>query len=211
MPRFAPEGYPFFAFFAALTAVVFYTLGSWAAIIPFVLFLFMLYFFRDPERTADGPDGFICPADGKVIVVKEVFEPDYIKDSCLQISIFMSPLNVHVNRAPCDGDVESVKFTPGKYLPAFKEDAPVKNQNTVMVLNGKQGRVMLRQVSGAVARRTVNRMKSGDKLLRGERFGIIKFSSRVDSYFPKGAKSLVKLGDRVFAGQTIIATEGGGN
>jgi phosphatidylserine decarboxylase len=121
------------------------------------------------------------------------------------VSIFMSPLNVHVNRAPCDGKVITVKYSPGKFMAAYRDEASMKNENIVMVLDGKQGNVMVRQVAGFVARRAVCRSKVGDFLRRGERYGMIKFSSRLDLYLPREAEIEVKLGDRVKAGESVIA------
>jgi phosphatidylserine decarboxylase len=117
----------------------------------------------------------------------------------------MSPLDVHVNRAPCDGKVITVQYSPGKYMAAYKDDASLKNENIVMVLDSGEGKVLVRQVAGFVARRAVCRAKEGDVLKRGEKYGIIKFSSRLDVYLPKDAEIKVKLGDRVKAGEDVIA------
>lgn len=166
----------------------------------------MAYFFRDPERVVpEGRGLFVSPADGKVILVKDVYEKDYLQADTKQISIFMSPLNVHVNRAPCAGKVTYVKHTPGKFMAAYKDDASIKNENIVMALEGEQGRVLVRQVAGFVARRAVCRVKPGDLLKRGERYGMIKFGSRLDVYLPKNATISVQPGDKVLAGETVIA------
>ena len=117
----------------------------------------------------------------------------------------MSPLNVHVNRAPCDGKVTQVKHTPGQFMAAYKDEASIKNENIVMTLAGEQGRVLVRQVAGFVARRAVCRVRPGDVLKRGERYGMIKFGSRLDVYLPVDAQILVKPGDKVLAGETVIA------
>jgi phosphatidylserine decarboxylase len=165
----------------------------------------MLYFFRDPERIApEGDNIFVSPADGKVIFIKNVREDQHLKSDAIEVSIFMSPLNVHVNRAPCDGVVESVVHTSGKFLSAFKHEASLQNENIAMLLNTKHGKVLVRQVAGFVARRAVCRVKPGDALEKGQRYGIIKFSSRLDVYLPKDADIKVKLGDKVKAGETII-------
>jgi phosphatidylserine decarboxylase len=209
MLKLAPEGYPFIGFFLALTIVSFFLSGGiWIALLPFVLTLFMLYFFRDPERIApEGDNIFVSPADGKVILIKNVYEEQYLKDNAIEVSIFMSPLNVHVNRSPCDGVVESVVHTSGKFLSAFKHEASLQNENIAMLLNTKHGKVLVRQVAGFVARRAVCRVKPGDTLKKGQRYGIIKFSSRLDVYLPKDADIKVKLGDKVKAGETIIGTK----
>jgi len=168
--------------------------------------LFMVFFFRDPERIIPQGEGiFVSPADGKVILIKDVFEEEFLKSDAKEISIFMSPLNVHVNRAPCDGKVRAVKYSPGQYMAAYRDDAPLKNENIVMVLDGDDGQILVRQVAGFVARRAVCRVKAGDILKRGERYGMIKFSSRLDVYLPKNARIKVKIGDRVKAGESVIA------
>jgi phosphatidylserine decarboxylase len=203
--KFAREGYPFIGFFALVTAAVFLMLPAWIALIFLALTLFMAYFFRDPERSAPEGDAiFVSPADGKVIVVEQVNESVYIKNRVLKISIFMSPLNVHVNRSPCDGKVEEVVHTAGRFLSAFKPEASVENENIAMVLNTKSGRIVVRQIAGLVARRAVCRVKPGDMLRKGDRFGIIKFSSRLDIFLPAATVPDVKLGDRVLAGESVI-------
>lgn len=209
MFKLAPEGYPFIIFFSVLTIISFFiTGGTWVALLPFILTLFMLYFFRDPERIApEGDNIFVSPADGKVILIKNVREDQHLKSDAIEVSIFMSPLNVHVNRAPCDGVVESVVHTSGKFLSAFKHEASLQNENIAMLLNTKHGKVLVRQVAGFVARRAVCRVKPGDTLKKGQRYGIIKFSSRLDVYLPKDADIKVKLGDKVKAGETIIGTK----
>lgn len=205
MSKFAPEGFPFIAFFSVLTVVFFLASGKWFALIPLILTFFMAYFFRDPERNIpEGDNIFVSPADGKVIVVKNINEDRHLKSASVQISIFMSPLNVHVNRAPCDGVVESVVHTPGKFLSAFKPEASLQNENIAMLFNTKHGRILIRQVAGFVARRAVCRAKTGDILKKGQRYGIIKFSSRLDVYLPEDTKIRINSGDKVKAGETVI-------
>ena len=204
--KLAPEGYPFVGFFGVITAIAYIAGGSLMALLPFILTLFMLYFFRDPERTIpDGDNIFVSPADGKVILIKNVREDQHLKNDAIEVSIFMSPLNVHVNRAPCDSVVESVVHTHGKFLSAFKHEASLHNENIAMLLNTKHGKVLVRQVAGFVARRAVCRVRPGDALKKGDRYGIIKFSSRLDIYLPTNSKIKVKLGDKVKAGETILA------
>jgi phosphatidylserine decarboxylase len=219
--RFAPEGYPFIAVSLLATVVISFVLvwswktgslhGFFSPLLLVFFFLlcitfFMAYFFRDPDRIVpEGKGLFVSPADGKVILIKDVYEKDYLQADAKEISIFMSPLNVHVNRAPCDGTVTHVRHTPGRFMAAYKDEASLKNENIVMVLEGGQGRVLVRQVAGFVARRAVCRVKRGDLLKRGERYGMIKFGSRLDVYLPKNAAISVKPGDTVFAGETVIA------
>jgi len=201
--KIAKEGIPYVVVFLSLT-IGFLVLGiKLPIVISLVLTAFMLYFFRDPERTPKG-EGYISPADGKVIVVRKTFERTYLNKEALQISIFMSPFDVHVNRAPCEGKVLLVKHTPGGFRAAYKEEAFLRNENTALVLGCERGDILLRQVAGFLARRTVCRKNPGDILKRGERFGIIKFSSRVDVYLPLDTEPMVKVGDRVRAGESVI-------
>jgi phosphatidylserine decarboxylase len=223
LSKFAHEGYPFILGSLFVTvALAFLLYWIWrsgthqfvSSLLVFItcvsllITLFMPYFFRDPERvTPQGEGLFVAPADGKVILIKDVYEQEYLDSDVKEISIFMSPLNVHVNRAPCDGQVIAVQHKAGKFLAAYKDDASMKNEHIDMVLDGKQGKVLVRQVAGFIARRAVCRVKPGDMLKRGERYGMIKFSSRLDIYLPKDAKIMVKPGDKVKAGETVIARQ----
>lgn len=204
--KIASEGYPFIFFFFALTILSFFLSKSiWIAFLPFILTLFMLYFFRDPERIIpEGENIFVSPADGRVILIENVYENQYLKSDTIEISIFMSPLDVHVNRSPCDGVVESVVYTKGKFLSAFKREASIQNENIAMVLDTKYGKILVRQVAGFIARRAVCRVKPKESLKKGQRFGIIKFSSRLDVYLPKDTKIMVSLNEKVKAGQSIL-------
>ena len=205
MLKFAPEGYPFIIVFIFITLAVAFVRLPWLTALFLVLTLFMFYFFRDPERTVPQGRGlFISPADGRVILIKEIREEEHLKTQVIKISIFMSPFNVHVNRAPCDGVVRTVKHTPGRFFAADKDEASMLNENIAMVLEAGEGTILVRQVAGFIARRAVCRVKAGDKLKRGERFGMIKFSSRLDVYLPLNAKIKVKLGDRVKAGESVL-------
>lgn len=205
MVKFAPEGYPFIGFFAILTVIVYFAGWQWIALLPFVLTLFMQYFFRDPDRTTpEGDNLFISPADGTIIKIEKVREDRQLRADALEISIFMSPLNVHVNRSPCDGKVEEVVHTKGRFISAFKDEASIQNENIAMLLNTKHGKILVRQVAGFVARRAVCRVKPGDTLKKGERYGLIKFSSRLDVYLPVNIALRVKLGEKVRAGETIL-------
>lgn len=204
--KIAQEGYPYIVFFFVLTIISFFIPGGiWIASLAFILTLFMIYFFRDPERNIpEGENIFVAPADGKVILIDKVHEGQFLKKDSIEISIFMSPLNVHVNRSPCDGIVESVVHTKGRFLSAFKHEASIQNENIAMVLNTKYGKILVRQVAGFLARRAVCRVKPGEELKKGERYGIIKFSSRLDIYLPKNTKIMVRINDKVKAGETIL-------
>jgi phosphatidylserine decarboxylase len=204
MIKLAPEGYPFIGGFAAL-AVATALFTTWGAVLPFFLMLFMLYFFRDPDRVAPAEkDIFVAPADGKIILVRDVFESKYLNTDAKQVSIFMSPTNVHVNRAPCDGRVKKVVHNKGSYFAAYRDEASVRNENIELLLETEYGDVLVRQVAGFLARRAVCRKKEGDILKRGERYGVIKFSSRLDIYLPRDSRIMVEVGGIAKAGETII-------
>ncbi|PKL51828.1 MAG: phosphatidylserine decarboxylase family protein [Nitrospira bacterium HGW-Nitrospira-1] len=205
MFKLAPEGYPFIIGSLALTAPVFLVIPA-GTLIPLALTAFMIYFFRDPERLIpEGKDLFVAPADGKVIVIRDVRETRRIGADMKQVSIFMSPFNVHVNRAPCAGRVKSVRHNKGSFFAAYKDEASIKNENIEMAFETEYGDILVRQVAGFLARRAVCRKNEGDVLKRGERYGIIKFSSRVDIYLPKDVTIKVKADEMVKAGETVIA------
>ncbi len=224
MIKFYPDGYPFIIGSLLITSIVIVLLFSFvrsstytiafyivlvASCLMIVMTLFMAYFFRDPERVIPQGEGlFVSPADGKVILIKDVYEKDYLKSDAKEISIFMSPLNVHVNRAPYDGVVSLVKHSPGTYKAAYRDDASMNNENIVMVLDSQAGRILVRQVAGFVARRAVCKVKAGDSLERGERYGMIKFGSRLDVYMPIHTEIKVTLGEMVKAGETVIGALG---
>jgi len=211
MFKLAPEGNPFILGFLGLTLLT-VLFAPWGALLPFVLTLFMVYFFRDPERRIpEEKNVLVSPADGKVILIQKVSEDKFLKGDAVEVSIFMSPFNVHVNRAPYDGVVEDVVHTSGRFLSAFKHEASLQNENIAMLLATRYGKILVRQVAGFLARRAVCRVKAGDSLQKGERYGIIKFSSRLDIYLPKEVQIKVKLGDRVKAGETVIGEMPSGN
>jgi phosphatidylserine decarboxylase len=207
MFQLAKEGYPFIFFFAAITILSLFFRMNWVTAIALVLTLFMVYFFRDPERvTPADRNAFYAPADGKIIRIKESEENELLNARALMISIFMSPLNVHVNRVPADGTVKEVKYFPGKFLQAFKDEASHYNEHITMLYETEHGNIVLKQIAGSVARRAVCRVKPGDKLKQGDRYGIIKFSSRIDMFLPLDTAVKVQLNDKVKAGETILAT-----
>jgi phosphatidylserine decarboxylase len=170
-----------------------------------LLLALTLNFFRDPERTTPKKEGIVVsPADGKVLLIKEVTENKFIGGKGTQISIFMSPLNVHVNRIPISGTVKYLKYVPGKFLTAFNDKADQENERYEIGIESEYGKVFFTQVAGFVARRIVNSLKEGDIVEIGKRFGMIKFGSRVDVIIPSGAKINVKKDDKVTAGKTIL-------
>ncbi|SEN23484.1 phosphatidylserine decarboxylase [bacterium A37T11] len=176
-------------------------------VISFVLFVTILQFFRSPKRLIPLNDGHIlCPADGKVVVIEETEETEYFKDKRIQISIFMSPVNVHINRTPISGLVRFFKYHPGKYLMAWNPKSSILNERTTVVVANQQGKeVLFRQIAGAMARRIVWYVKEGDQVAQGQEFGFIKFGSRVDVFLPLGTKVNVKLGEKVTGGITPLA------
>ena len=207
MLQLAKEGYPFIAFFAVAPIVSLFFRINWLTAVALILTLFMLHFFRDTDRnTQHDPKSFIAPADGRIVLITKANEDEVIYTEMLKIGIFMSPLNVHVNRAPCDGTVRSVKHYPGKFFNASTDDASILNEHITMLLECREhGPIVVKQIAGTVARRAVCRVKPGDTLKQGERYGMIKFSSRVDVFLPIDTEVKVKLDDKVTAGETIIA------
>jgi phosphatidylserine decarboxylase len=173
-----------------------------------IFFLVMvLQFFRNPKREVDNSDNHIlAPVDGKVVVIEEVYEPEYFKDQRLMVSIFMSPINVHVTRYALNGVVKYSKYHPGKYLVAWHPKASEENERTTVVINNRvYGEVMYRQIAGALARRIVNYAEEGMRAVQGKDAGFIKFGSRVDLYFPIGTEINVKLNDVAVGGKTVIS------
>ncbi len=170
------------------------------------LLLFTLQFFRDPERTPPAIlNAIVSPADGKVVLVKEV-EHWFFNGKAKMVSVFMSPIHVHVNRNPISGTVTHVKHIEGQYIAAFDHDAGERNERTEIGIENERVKVFFKQISGFVARRIICDLKEGDKTTLGERFGMIKFGSRVDLFLPPTVEVKVKVGDTATAGETIIAT-----
>lgn len=170
------------------------------------LIIFTLQFFRDPERTTPSvPNIIVSPADGKVVLIKDV-EHEFFNGKAKMVSIFMSPINVHVNRNPISGTVTQFKHIEGQYIAAFDHDAGERNERTEIAIENDRVKVFFKQISGFVARRIVCDLKAGDKTRIGERFGMIKFGSRVDIFLSPMVELKVKVGDTATAGETIIAT-----
>jgi phosphatidylserine decarboxylase len=202
----------------AIIVAILISLGIWTetgwlrwTLIAIALFLtvFSLNFFRDPDRSipndSDLASSVISPADGVVVLIKETDENEYRKERSKLISIFMSPLDVHVNRIPVSGTVEYLKYIPGKFLVASDDAAASENERQNIGIASNSRKLMFSQVTGFVARRIVCELQTGQMVNSGERFGMIKFGSRVDVYLPLSAEVLVKNGDRTVAGETIIA------
>jgi phosphatidylserine decarboxylase len=170
-----------------------------------LLTLFLVFFFRDPERRApSGENLVLSSADGKVISIEPFLNADFVDGQGTLVSVFMSVFDVHVNRAPISGKVEHLKYNPGKFFPAFKEKASLENEQTELGFRNAHGRVMIKQIAGIIARRIVCKVRQGDSLKAGQRIGLIKFGSRVDHLLPQGAEIKARLHQKVRAGETII-------
>ena len=183
------------------------SLKSILQIFSLIIFVFILWFFRNPKRNIiKNPELILSPADGKVIAIKEVDELEYFKDKKIQISIFLSPLDIHVNRYPVSGEILYSKFHKGEYLVAWHPKSSDKNERTTVVIKNKKfGEVMYRQIAGAVARRIVNYAKVNSNVEQGDDSGFIKFGSRVDLFLTKDLNLKIKVGDKVKGGLSIIA------
>jgi phosphatidylserine decarboxylase len=176
-------------------------------VISIIFFLLIIQFFRNPRRNTQHNDAHVvAPVDGKVVVIEEVYEKEYFQDKRLQVSIFMSPINVHVTRHPVGGRVKYSKYHPGKFLVAWHPKSSEENERTTVVVeNSTAGEVLYRQIAGALAKRIVNYAEEGQEVIQGSDSGFIKFGSRVDVLLPLGTKLNVKLQDKVKGGMSIIA------
>jgi phosphatidylserine decarboxylase len=175
--------------------------------ISIVVFAFVVQFFRNPDRNIIANEKYLlAPADGKVVVIEETTENEYFQDKRMQVSIFMSPLNVHVNRNPADGTVRYFKYHPGKYLVAWHPKSSTENERTTLVIAMKNNvEILLRQIAGAMAKRIIWYVKQGETVEQGEEFGFITFGSRVDVFLPLDTKIRVKIGDKTVGGKTVLA------
>ena len=184
-----------------------YWLLKFIEIFSLVFLILILQFFRNPKRPVEAADHVvIAPVDGKVVVIEEVYEPEYFKDKRLQVSIFMSPINVHVTRYAVNGLVKFSKYHPGKYLVAWHPKASEENERTTVVIENRIfGDILYRQIAGALARRIVNYAKEGMQVVQGTDAGFIKFGSRVDLFLPLGTEIDVKLNQKAIGGKTVIA------
>ena len=217
MLKFHPEGSKIILISTLITVLgifgVDYLLNDYTVIRIIVqctllfLLIMILQFFRDPTRIADNSDNHVlAPVDGKVVVIEEVFEPEYFKDKRLMVSIFMSPINVHVTRYAVNGIVKYSKYHPGKFLVAWHPKASEENERTTVVIENRvYGEIMYRQIAGALAKRIVNYAVEGMRVVQGKDAGFIKFGSRVDLYFPIGTEINVKLGQKAIGNKTVIS------
>jgi len=193
----------FFYFFSASMPVV-----SWIVFgVSLALMLFIISFFRSPKRNCTvAHHQVICPADGKVVVIEETVETEYFKDKRLQVSIFMSPANVHINRIPMSGKVEYSQYHKGKYLVAWSPKSSTENERHSVVIKSDSAEILVKQIAGALAKRIVNYLAVGQRVLQGNEMGFIKFGSRVDVILPVGTELNVKLNQQVKGGVTVLAT-----
>lgn len=202
----AVEGLPFIGISAVLT-VLFFSLGlSFLGILLTLATLFILWFFRNPQRTIPtDPRNVVSPADGKVIRIEEIENHDLYPGPSTKISIFMNVFNVHVNRAPCAGRVEAVRYDPGRFLSANLDKASAENErNAVLIKMPDERRLLTIQIAGLIARRIVCWVNPGVQISQGERFGMIRFGSRLEVFMPRDTKTLVVLGQKVRAGESVL-------
>ncbi|HTY76346.1 MAG TPA: phosphatidylserine decarboxylase family protein [Candidatus Bathyarchaeia archaeon] len=199
----ASEGWPFVLAPAAAACILAWLGWWWAAAVLGLLALACLGFFRDPERTAPAvPGAVLAPADGRVVRMEEVEDPWVGR--AVRASIFLSPLDVHVNRSPVAGLVQSVRHEAGRFVAAYRDEASELNERCTIRLEGEAARIGVKQIAGVLARRIVCRARAGDKLAAGERFGLIRFGSRTDLVVPGTTEMRVKIGDRVRGGETVM-------
>lgn len=197
-------------FLAIVNGLVYYFLPNFQVfflILSFLFFLLILQFFRNPKRSIAQYDDhkIYAPADGKVVVIEEAVETEYFKDKRLQLSIFMNPLNVHVNRNPIGGKVNYYRYHKGKYLVAWHPKSSTENERTTVVYDNGSSEILLRQIAGALAKRIVAYVKEGQEVIQGEDMGFIKFGSRVDLYLPLGTEVKVSIDQKVKGNKTLVA------
>lgn len=204
-PVIAREGWPFLAI-AVVVAILVTLWSPGVSVIFWLLALFVLQFFRDPARVApDGQANVLSPADGRIVAVEETHDP-YANRQALKISVFMNVFNVHSNRSPVNGTVESIAYFPGKFFNASLDKASLENERNAMVLKTDAGQTVTSvQVAGLVAKRIICYAKEGERLYSGQRYGFIRFGSRVDVYLPPGSRPRVAIGDKVSATSTVLA------
>lgn len=199
------EGYIYIALLAVITIVVGLAVHPYWSIIPGVLMLFVSFFFRNPKRTIPFDDVLVVsPADGRVMGVTEVEEDEFVNEPCNKVTIFLSVFDVHVNRSPIAGEIKFQQYTCGRFKPAYKESAGCENERHSIGIENDNMRILVTQIAGLIARRIVSWVTLGSVLEQGERYGLIKFGSCTELIMPKNIEVLVKKGDRVKGGETII-------
>jgi phosphatidylserine decarboxylase len=205
-PILAREGWPFIVLAVGAAIATTVLAGPWWSLPLWIVALFVVQFFRDPARSFEAAgNAVISPADGRIVAVEKVRDP-YLERDALKVSVFMNVFNVHSNRAPVDGEVREVRYFPGRFFNAAIDKASIENERNAMVIDTADGtRVTCVQIAGLIARRILCYAKPGDRVERGQRFGFIRFGSRVDVYLPPDAMPRASLGDVVYAGQTVLA------
>jgi phosphatidylserine decarboxylase len=205
--RIDPAGWPFVIGGLILAIIALWLFKPIIGITLLVLTTFFLFFFRDPERTIVAADNAVLsPADGRVMVAGPSATATFPADRWQQISIFLSPMDVHVNRMPVSGRVVSVKYHPGRFLPAYRTDAGELNEYTEVTVDHGGSTIVVRQIVGILARRIVCRAREGDQVKAGDRFGVMKFGSRMDIFLPRDATLSAKVGDKVLGGITVMGS-----
>ena len=204
-PILAREGWPFIASSVMLSVLVWAVAGFWWSLPLWILTAFVVQFFRDPERPIpQDPLAVLSPADGRIVAIEHAFD-SYAQRDALKISVFMNVFNVHSNRAPVDGQLRSVQYFPGRFFNADLDKASEQNERNALVIDSAGRLVTVVQVAGLIARRILCYVKAGESVQRGQRFGFIRFGSRVDVYLPLGSRSRVSIGDKVYASSTVLA------
>lgn len=199
------EGYTYIAILGLVTIITALNLGALWAIIPGILTAFVTFFFRNPKRNFPDDDNLILsPADGKVMGIAEVYDDQFLNDKGLKVTIFLSVFDVHVNRSPVRGEIKFQQYTCGRFKPAYKESAACENERHAIGLENEKMRVLVTQIAGILARRIVSWVTLGTVLKQGERYGLIKFGSCTELIVPPTVEILVKKGDRVIGGKTVI-------
>jgi phosphatidylserine decarboxylase len=203
-PIIAREGWSILLASVAVALMATWLIGKWS--LPFWIWAgFVLQFFRDPARVPPtDADAVIAPADGRIVAVEKVADP-YLERDALKISVFMNVFNVHSNRSPIDGIVRGRWYTPGRFVNADLDKASTENERNALWIEGERGDVTCVQIAGLIARRILCYVRTGDRLVRGQRYGFIRFGSRVDVYLPTTARAAVSIGEKVTAGRTILA------
>lgn len=202
----AHEGWIFIFFFLLMAVTLYYFTGYAGAVPAVILALFCVYFFRNPQRNIPAGTGIVVsPADGRIMDIEQMNEDQYMHTPAIRVRIFLSLFDVHVNRCPIDGQVDMVQKVPGQFLPAYRTEAGTVNARNYVGLDTKWGKILVVQITGLVARRLVCWVKSGDILVTGERFGLIRFGSCTELYLPIDANIKVQAGDKVKGGVTVIA------
>jgi phosphatidylserine decarboxylase len=205
-PIIAREGWPFIAIAAIVALLIHAVVGFGVAWIFWLLLIFVVQFFRDPPRPIPtDPNAVLCPADGRIVAVETTHDP-YVGREALKISVFMNVFNVHSQRSPVDGAVTKVEYFPGAYLNAAVDKASLENERNAIVLETPGGHAVTSvQIAGLIARRILCYVRQGEPLARGQRYGFIRFGSRVDVYLPPGSRAKVSIGEKVYASSTILA------